>query len=446
MKHTWTASYCEGWNGPAGKPVGALSQEEARQRDVDGLPYSVFIAEGGAPRFILDIAWRQNYLARWTFDGEGRRNTRAVFLRLEEGELFERKFTKWQYESSERDGEPSISRETFKRGFDGRTAIYHRNRRGGSGHTSKSEPFEQFIHPAVAFEDWGTLFGGENVPAPVITPSIGHLQFDSKEPRPWNPPVPLSSPYLNDLMAQGSTVIHRDSQQPMVVDRVLAATVNLPTGKVVACDPGWLNVSEAFTVDVAPGTYKVIELQIMRMLEGEEYRPAAGYLLEISEEPTVSWEMALQPGQDLRLLESGHFYGFGVDSGFGSFMDYSAQQPLIDHAGEDFEEYAEGLYGAPHFTVPGTDLDLFAYNCYYGDGSYPTWIGRDASGAVTCFLSDMLIISDGSPKQTYRITFEQDWLSRFTPDVRAASGRFTCQMRLSHQFTRCQICCEFQVA
>jgi hypothetical protein len=215
--------------------------------------------------------------------------------------------------------------------------------------------------------------------------------------------------YLDALMTQGSTVVHEDSQQPMLVEHVPVATLHFPTGNVVARDPNLLETEKAFTVSVPPGTYRVIELQIVRMLDGEKYRPAAGYLLEISDARAVSWELALQPGQDVRLLEDGHFYGFGVDTGFGSFMDAATQQPLIDHIGDDYFEWSESLIDAPHFTVPGTDLDLFAYNCYYGDGAYPTWIGRDTQGEVTCFLSDMLIVDDGSPNEPYEETFEQNW-------------------------------------
>jgi hypothetical protein len=407
MKHTWTASYCEGWNGPAGKPVGVLSQREARQRDTDGLPYSVLITEEGTPRFVLDIAWRHNYLARWTFDNDGRRDTRAVFLKMEDGRLFERKFTEWQYEGSQPDGSPSVPRRTFSRGLDGRTAIHNRSPGGGSGHTSKSEPVDQFFHLAVDFEGWGALLGA-NLSAFVTTSDFDHLPFDAHAVRPWDPPEPYQSPYLDALMVQGSTVIHDDSQEPMVVDRVPVATVNLPTGEVVAADPNWLRAQKAFTVSVPPGRYPVIELQIVRMLDGEEYRPAAGYLLEITNEPTVSWEMALRPGQDLRFLNSGHFYGYGVDSGWGCLMDDSTQQALIDHVERDWLEFSGRLCEERHFTVPGTDLDLFAYNCYYGDGSYPTWIGRDSRGSVTCFLSDMLIIS-GASEEPQEETFEQDW-------------------------------------
>ncbi|MGN9813547.1 DUF4241 domain-containing protein [Micromonospora sp. BQ11] len=27
----------------------------------------------------------------------------------------------------------------------------------------------------------------------------------------------------------------------------------------------------------------------------------------------------------------------------------------------------------------------------WGDGAYPTWIGRDADGTVACFVADMLL-------------------------------------------------------
>lgn len=35
--------------------------------------------------------------------------------------------------------------------------------------------------------------------------------------------------------------------------------------------------------------------------------------------------------------------------------------------------------------------NLIAYQSGWGDGSYPTWIGRGHGGNVTCFVSDMLL-------------------------------------------------------
>lgn len=50
--------------------------------------------------------------------------------------------------------------------------------------------------------------------------------------------------------------------------------------------------------------------------------------------------------------------------------------------------------------APMSDLEsgtnLIAYRSGWGDGSYPTWIGRDADGHVICFLADMLLLPDNA--------------------------------------------------
>jgi hypothetical protein len=150
----------------------------------------------------------------------------------------------------------------------------------------------------------------------------------------------------------------------------------------------------------------VIEIQIHR--ESDGYHAGAGYLLRISHEPTATWEMALRPGQDIRNLGDGQFYGYGVDGGQGCLMDDTAQEPFVDHFDGDVYRLCDELPLGEEFTVPGSEHNLFAYACYYGDGSYPTWIGRDADGAVTCFVSDMLIIANGQAHED-EDRFEQDW-------------------------------------
>jgi len=406
MSNTWIATYCEGWDGVEGKPIGLLSREEARGRNEMGLPYSVLIVEDDRPRFLLDIAWRQNYLARWTFDDHGRRDTRAVYIRMDGGTLFERKLTEWQYDEGEPDGTPSLPRRTLKRDFNGRTGIYHRSRGGGSMSTSRDEPSEQFIRPAVAFERWDAVLGGDDtLPLTVGTP-IEPLPFDASAGRPWNPPLPFQAPYLDQLLVEDATVVHEDSGSPMRVRHEYLGLLGLPTGKLVACDPTWLKALEPFTVPVEPGNYPVVEIQIHS--EPNDYWAGAGYLVRISDQPTSTWEMALRPGQDMSLLEEGHFYGFGVDAGLGCLMDDAAQEPLIAHFNSDLYQLHDEMPLREEFAIPGTDHNLYAYNCYYGDGSYPTWIGRDDTGAVTCFLSDMLLIDNGRP-QDDEDSFEQDW-------------------------------------
>ena len=53
--------------------------------------------------------------------------------------------------------------------------------------------------------------------------------------------------------------------------------------------------------------------------------------LTIRDEPVTRWELALRPGQDPARLQPGGFwgfYGFGVDSGAGAFLDLSALAEL----------------------------------------------------------------------------------------------------------------------
>ena len=43
---------------------------------------------------------------------------------------------------------------------------------------------------------------------------------------------------------------------------------------------------------------------------------------------------------------------------------------------------------------PGSGANLIAFDGGWGEGSYPTWIGRAANGDVACFVADMLLLGD----------------------------------------------------
>jgi hypothetical protein len=53
--------------------------------------------------------------------------------------------------------------------------------------------------------------------------------------------------------------------------------------------------------------------------------------------------MALRPGQDARTLRNGEFYGFGVDTGTGCFVDAAAAARLT--GGEDIVPDADSTDG-----------------------------------------------------------------------------------------------------
>jgi hypothetical protein len=182
---------------------------------------------------------------------------------------------------------------------------------------------------------------------------------------------------------------------PYVVERVIeAGSLRLPTGRIVACDPGWRDPGEPFTVSVPPGTYRT---QIATAAYPSEFRGKqlhmedfTGARVLVSEKPTVTWELALRPGEDPRTLRDGHFHGFGVDTGTGCFVDAAAAGRLT--GGVHPIPADDSSDGIVVLDDPESGGNLILYPSGLGDGSYPVWIGRDTDGEVTCLVADMLIL------------------------------------------------------
>ena len=181
----------------------------------------------------------------------------------------------------------------------------------------------------------------------------------------------------------------------MTVERV--GTQHLPSGKVAAADPGWLESgAEPFTITVPPGDYDLI-LAWAQFIDDPAHRRVAAAKLVITDEPVADWELALRSGQDPRTLGEGEFFGFGVDSGTACFVDAAMIEPLARVYDETSgDRWGNGL-ATPEFTDPETGANLFAFPAGWGDGSYPTWIGRDRDGGIACLVADMLVVHQSTP-------------------------------------------------
>lgn len=149
--------------------------------------------------------------------------------------------------------------------------------------------------------------------------------------------------------------------------------------------------------------------------EGET--PAA--MLRVLDKPAVSWELALRPGQDARLLGAGEFYGFGVDTATACFVDASARDTLAKLYEQQQTEGSRGEPDVHSCTVsdPLSGANLIAYPSGRGDGSYLVWIGRDAEGAVTCLVADMLVLHDADADALPPTAHPATCLSPFPPHV-----------------------------
>lgn len=185
--------------------------------------------------------------------------------------------------------------------------------------------------------------------------------------------------------------------------------LSLPTGRLVACDPFvYLGEGdfEPFTVTVEPGHYRVDAAVVTlthpeRPASDRPHRRVAAARLVIRDEPTATWEIALLPGQDLDKLGEDEFYGYGVDAGTGCFYDASADGSFpecVEDEGPLWDAFDDNDWApGPHLvTSPSTGATLAAFTSGWGDGCYPTWIGRSASGQVTCFVTDFFVAPDPS--------------------------------------------------
>lgn len=203
--------------------------------------------------------------------------------------------------------------------------------------------------------------------------------------------------------------------------------LSLPSGRIVACDPftglGAYG-GDPFTVSVPPGRYPVtaslIEITTPDDLDPESepefepepepepgraaeperpHRRVAAARLAIRDEPVVVWEQAVVPEQDLGALGADEFYGYGVDAGTGCFVDAEAVEPLGDFESDTETlmaafEAMEWSAGVVALTAPDSGHNLVAFSSGWGDGVYPTWIGRTATGEVACLVTEFFVIPD----------------------------------------------------
>ncbi|MFJ9941789.1 DUF4241 domain-containing protein [Streptomyces erythrochromogenes] len=215
--------------------------------------------------------------------------------------------------------------------------------------------------------------------------------------------MPMTPPDYAWHFTPGSAFAYENGTTGTLVP-VVIGDVTLPTGRIVACDPFVLLGSgdaEPFAVTVAPGRYRA-EAAIATLVRPDTPQGAtphtrvAAARLVIRDTPAVSWEMAVDEGQDPAVLGEGEFYGYGVDAGTGCFYDAAADGSFPGTEEEEGAVWAamETVGDGPAvFLAGGEDGHTLAgFTSGWGDGCYPTWIGRDAEGRVTCFVTDFFVV------------------------------------------------------
>lgn len=180
----------------------------------------------------------------------------------------------------------------------------------------------------------------------------------------------------------------------------------LPTGKIVANDPFVLFETEPFTHAVPPGHYPV-QLSVASMDSfGAEDKRVAMAMLKFSDKNVARWELAIIDGQEENLggLGDDDFFGYGVDSGTGGFMDaFVANALTTDEKYKDedfFEKFEEELKASYTHTydylladvLDSGEKNFACFSSGFGDGSYPSYFGYDDKGEICRLVTDFLVV------------------------------------------------------
>lgn len=173
--------------------------------------------------------------------------------------------------------------------------------------------------------------------------------------------------------------------------------IDLPTGRLVACDPFLCDDVPPFTTQYPTGTFPV-DLAIAR--SGDDERVAFARIV-FSDAPVARREPALVAGQDAATLPDGAFFGYGVDSGTGAFMDEAAMRAYQSRLARDGEAFTEHLIGELEATyshtrswllLPTEAGTIALFSSGYGDGGYPTWNAYDAAGNLVAAITDFGVV------------------------------------------------------
>ncbi|MGW2158421.1 DUF4241 domain-containing protein [Nonomuraea sp. NPDC001699] len=390
-------TYCEGWDPQVRAVVGPISEPEARARDASGEQYAVLLSVGARPKALFQVDWGHGHLGLFLFDACERRNRELEYRQLEPGQLNLMRYQEWRHASDTDPEFPERGRQfTMTIDPDGR-ARRELHEVDGSSHTWTTVPVEHRTVAKAEFGAWTAYVDAQmlGLNGPItLAPAQGPVDGPDASTIPaWSAPLPLRPRHLEALFTPGSRLATSEGRVALITEPTHAGSLHLPTGSLIAADPFFLDGAGPFTVTVPPGDYAVL-IATMRWEETKWDGEDLAVMVRILDKPTVSWEPALLPGQDVRLLGAGQFYGFGVDAGMGCFLDASGREELERLVEEVEDEYNEMELLSSELRAPETGTNLIAYQSGLGDGSYPVWIGRDADGEVTSFVADMLILHD----------------------------------------------------
>lgn len=198
------------------------------------------------------------------------------------------------------------------------------------------------------------------------------------------------------------------------IETLEIGNLNLPSGKIVICDPLVYSDSKPLLKTVTPGKYPMRIYVAKTKDSGERYALAQ---LEFSKKKAIKWVLAIKENENIQELEhDDSYFGFPVDAGLASFFDYKTgieyqkfesdfekRNPNSNIYDDFFEvEFKKNSKNKNNpdeigdwinFTFPNTELNIPMFQSGYGDGLYPAYWGIDDQGNVTSLVVDFFVLN-----------------------------------------------------
>ncbi|MFE5810719.1 DUF4241 domain-containing protein [Streptomyces sp. NPDC056491] len=381
-----TVTFAESWDAASRTGGRELSPGEARARDAAGLPYAVVHRAPGreVPLGVRMVAWQAGVLDTWAYDEHGRR-TAETELRLltDERRLLVRSLLVRQYQDG-RTAEFDVNapRTSVDLAADGTARISHQpeGMRGASLEVEVEVAEEDLWTARPGFDDWPGLPVADALPDWVAAQLVSEASGWRREPSRL-----LGSTDFDRVFRPGTHI-----PGLTVLDPVPCGSVRVPSGVLaVACPQSW-DREPRITVAVPPGTYQVKAALVEVADQGYgSYEDVLAVRMQIGDAPVAAWEMALGPRDDTLRLRAGEAFGFDTDGATGAFGDAGVWQDLRDQlersnwrGSPEADKLTDSVAGM-HLDGGGLGADLAVF-CTGGDGVYPVWVGRSASGEVVC--------------------------------------------------------------
>lgn len=203
-----------------------------------------------------------------------------------------------------------------------------------------------------------------------------------------------------------STIFTKNFVESPLLETFDAGKINLPTGRLVACDPLITNDMKDFKVRFPQGEFPAL-------VHKERESNCVAYIEIVFGDAAISeWKMATTEGQNIEELKGEEIFGYPVESGMGCFMDMETQtalnlleNKLFERKGDDFmgiyEEFfhehffdENGAIDQFSFLKPNTDEpgNIFAFETGYGEGFYASYIGFGAEGQPLKIVTEFIEI------------------------------------------------------